>query len=227
MEEKKSYKADLEHWRPVFFVASMLGVTLLFVAILFIPFKSIGEMLENAFDDYSMELNLKEDEKDDMIAAAIPEQKRQQQETPRINKVEDAKEMVPEDIDPIQQQTEEETETEEEPPMTMYEESEEVRLMVEELPEYPGGMVELMKWLTATLQYPEKALKQRMQGRVMISFIVNKDGTLSDIKIVKSVGKPLDDEALRVVGLMPNWKPGLEKGRPCRTKVAIPIVFEI
>lgn len=84
-----------------------------------------------------------------------------------------------------------------------------------------------MKWLTAQLHYPDQALKQKLQGKVIISFIVNKDGSLSDLKLVQSAGKLLDDEALRVARLMPNWKPGIDKGKPCRSMIAIPIVFEI
>jgi protein TonB len=99
--------------------------------------------------------------------------------------------------------------------------------VVEELPQYPGGMVEFMKWLTATLKYPDRALKMKIRGKVMVSFIVNKDGSISDIKLVRSVHKLLDDEALRVIKMMPNWKPGLEKGKPCRSMIAIPVVFDI
>lgn len=98
---------------------------------------------------------------------------------------------------------------------------------MEQLPEYPGGMVEFMKWLTAMLKYPDAALKRKIEGKVMVSFIVNADGSISDIKLVKGAHKLLDDEALRVVRLMPKWKPGLEGGRPCRTMISIPIVFEI
>ena len=228
MEIKKSHKADLEHRRPLFFVASLLGVTLLFVGLLFVPFRNIGDIIDRAFDDYEMDLDLKE--KDDMISAALPQQQKveQQQEPTRYNKVDEATEIVEEPVDlpPVEEKTDAE-ETEEEPPINLNEDDEDVLKIVEELPEYPGGMVEFMKWLTATLKYPQKALKQKIKGKVMVSFIVNKDGTISDIKLVKSVHKLLDDEALRVIRMMPNWKPGLEKGKPCRSMIAIPVVFEI
>lgn len=227
MEVKKSHKADLEHRRPLFFVASLVGVTLLFVGVLFIPFCSIGEMLDEAFDDYAMDLDLKE--KDEMISAALPQQKKEEkQESTQLNKVDEAADIVEES--PVTAQDEEKTdeeETEEEPPINLNEDDEEVLKIVEELPEYPGGMVEFMKWLTANLKYPDKALKQKIKGKVMISFIVNKDGKVSDIKLVKSVNRLLDEEALRVAKLMPDWKPGIENGKPCRTMIAIPIVFEI
>ena len=229
MQEKKSYKADLEHRRPVFFVASLVGVTLFFIAILFIPFRSIGDLLDEAFDDYAMDLEI-DKEKDDMISAALPQEKKQmQEETTELNKVEETTEAAPEFIDPVQQQEEQKDveQTEEEPPINLNGDDEEVLRVVEELPQYPGGMVEFMKWLTAQLHYPDQALKQKLQGKVIISFIVNKDGSLSDLKLVQSAGKLLDDEALRVARLMPNWKPGIDKGKPCRSMIAIPIVFEI
>ena len=229
MQEKKSYKADLEHRRPVFFVASLVGVTLFFIAILFIPFRNIGDLLDEAFDDYTMDLELNK-EQDDMISAALPQEKKQKRdEVAQLNKVEETTESAPEFIDPVQQQEEQKDVelTEEEPPINLNGDDEEVLKVVEELPQYPGGMVEFMKWLTDQLHYPEQALKQKLQGKVIISFIVNKDGSLSDLKLVQSAGKLLDDEALRVARLMPNWKPGIDKGKPCRSMIAIPIVFEI
>ncbi|MBQ9560896.1 MAG: energy transducer TonB [Prevotella sp.] len=228
MEVKKSYKADLEHRRPMFFVASLVGVTLFFIAVLFIPYKSIGELLDEAFDDYTMDLDLKQ-EKDDMISAALPQQKEEPKIAEKLNKVEEAAEPVMEELTPApkEEKHEDVEETKEEPPINLNEDDEEVMKVVEELPQYPGGMVEFMKWLTATLKYPEQALKRKIEGKVIVSFIVNKDGTLSDIKLTKRVNKLLDDEALRVARMMPNWKPGIDKGKPCRSMIAIPIVFEI
>ncbi len=228
MEEKKSYKADLEHRRPMFLVASFIGVTLLFVAVLFIPYRNLADMLDEAFDDYAMDLDLKP-EKDDMISAALPQQKEQPKVAEKLNKVEETTEPMMEELTPPvpQEKQDDVEETKDEPPINLDEDKEEVLKIVEELPQYPGGMVEFMKWLTATLKYPEQALKRRIQGKVIVSFIVNKDGTLSDIKLSKSVNKLLDDEALRVARMMPNWKPGIDQGKPCRTMIAIPIVFEI
>ena len=228
MEEKKSYRADLEHRRPMFFVASFVGVTLLFVAVLFIPYRNLADMLDEAFDDYAMDLDIKP-EKDDMISAALPQQKEQPKVAEKLNKVEETTEPMMEELTlPAPQEKQENVEeTQEEPPINLNGDDEEVLKIVEELPQYPGGMVEFMKWLTATLKYPDQALKRRIQGKVIVSFIVNKDGTLSDIKLTKSVNKLLDEEALRVARMMPNWKPGVDQGKPCRTMIAIPIIFEI
>ena len=101
------------------------------------------------------------------------------------------------------------------------------RRIVQQMPEYPGGIVEFMKGLQRTLRYPPTAQQQGIQGSVMVSFIVNVDGTITEQKVVRGVNEELDAEALRVISNMPKWKPGLDKGKPCRTLFAIPIVFKL
>lgn len=98
---------------------------------------------------------------------------------------------------------------------------------VEELPEFPGGIVQFMKWLTRNLRYPVQAQKSKIQGKVVVSFIVNKDGSIASPKVVSSANPLLDREALRVIRMMPRWKPGTEKGRACRTMIAIPVNFKL
>ena len=232
MEEKKSYKADLEHRRPLVFAIALVAVTALFVGILFLPFKSLSDIGEELFDDYSMDLELKANDQDDMISAALPQPEVEKKEADQLNKVDDTPEMAPEQLEQPPRQADdeeakEEEKTDEEPPINLNGDDEEVLRIVEQLPEYPGGMVEFVKWLTATLKYPDDALRRRMQGKVMISFIVEKDGTLTGLKVIKSAGKIFDDEALRVARLMPQWKPGKADGKPCRSMIAIPIVFEM
>ena len=100
MEVKKSHKADLEHLRPWILIGSFLAVTLLFVGVLFIPFQSIGSMLENYFDDYSMDLDLKIDERENMISAAQKESEKKKVEPQKINKVDDVIEMKEEEPEP-------------------------------------------------------------------------------------------------------------------------------
>lgn len=99
--------------------------------------------------------------------------------------------------------------------------------IVEQLPEFPGGWVEMMKWLNKNLKYPTAALKKKIEGEVVVSFIINKDGTIDHIKVTKSADPLLDNEALRVVKMMPKWKPGIQNDKPCRTLFAIPVVFQI
>jgi protein TonB len=84
-----------------------------------------------------------------------------------------------------------------------------------------------MKWLTRNLKYPASAQQQKIEGRVVVSFIINKDGTTSDIKVTKSATPVLDREALRVIRMMPKWKAGEDHGKPCRTMMAIPVVFAL
>ncbi len=99
--------------------------------------------------------------------------------------------------------------------------------IVQQMPEFPGGGSAFIQWLTRQLRYPPLAQSQRIQGRVVVSFIVNKDGSIADIKLEKSVNALLDREALRVIRMMPRWKPGVHNNQPCRTMVAVPVVFKI
>lgn len=99
--------------------------------------------------------------------------------------------------------------------------------IVQQMPEFPGGGSAFIQWLTHQLRYPPLAQSQRIQGRVVVSFIVNKDGSIVDVKLEKSVNALLDREALRVIRMMPRWKPGVHNNQPCRTMVAVPVVFKI
>ena len=99
--------------------------------------------------------------------------------------------------------------------------------VVEKMPEFPGGIGELMKFLSMTVKYPEAAEKAGTQGRVIVSFIVEKDGSVSNAKVQKSVSEELDAEALRVVNAMPKWTPGKQKGQAVRVKYTIPISFRL
>ena len=99
--------------------------------------------------------------------------------------------------------------------------------VVEQMPEYPGGIQELMKFLSENVKYPVAAMKAGIQGRVVVQFIVEKDGTVTSGKVMKSVNEELDAEALRVVNAMPKWKPGMQKGQAVRVKYTIPITFRL
>ena len=99
--------------------------------------------------------------------------------------------------------------------------------IVEELPQYPGGAVEFMKWLTKNLRYPAVARNRKTQGKVVAVFYVEKDGSVTGIKITQSLSPECDREALRVLRMMPTWTPGIQNDKPCRTKVCIPIVFKL
>lgn len=99
--------------------------------------------------------------------------------------------------------------------------------IVEDLPQFPGGAVEFMKWLTKHLRYPNAARVQKVQGKVVAVFYVEKDGRITGIKVTQSLSPECDREAMRVLRMMPSWEPGIQNDKPCRTKVCIPIVFKL
>lgn len=99
--------------------------------------------------------------------------------------------------------------------------------VVEDLPKFPGGAVEFMKWLTKNLRYPALARTRKTQGSVVAVFYIEKDGSVTGINVVKSLSPECDREALRVLRMMPPWEPGIQHDQPCRTKVSIPIVFKL
>ena len=98
---------------------------------------------------------------------------------------------------------------------------------VEQMPEFPGGMPAMIEYLQNNLKYPKDAIKQQVGGRVMVMFVVETDGTLSNVRVAKKVFPSLDSEAVRVVKTMPKWKPGKEKGRPVRVNFTLPVVFSL
>ena len=103
----------------------------------------------------------------------------------------------------------------------------EVFQVVEEMPEFPGGMGECMKWLGQNIKYPADAKEKGVQGRVIVQFVVEKDGTIVNAKVVRGVDPDLDAEALRVVNQSPKWKPGKQKGEAVRVKYTLPIMFRL
>lgn len=102
-----------------------------------------------------------------------------------------------------------------------------VFVAVEKMAEFPGGMEELMKWLTNNIRYPEEAMKNDTQGRVIVKFIIEEDGKISNPTIVRGVSPELDKEALRVVSEMPTWTPGEVNGKPVASYFNLPIAFKL
>lgn len=102
-----------------------------------------------------------------------------------------------------------------------------VFVVVESQPEYPGGMGELIKFLSRNIKYPAAAQQARVQGKVIVEFLVGKDGSISDIKVKRSVNPELDAEAVRVIGLMPKWRPGEQRGKAVDVRYELPITFRL
>ncbi len=108
------------------------------------------------------------------------------------------------------------------------EEEEVVFVVVESMPEFPGGQQALFKYLSDNIKYPVIAQENGIQGRVICQFTVNKDGSIVDIEVVRSGGDPsLDKEAVRVIKTMPKWKPGKQRGKPVRVKFTVPVSFKL
>lgn len=99
--------------------------------------------------------------------------------------------------------------------------------VVDVMPEFPGGQNELLKYLARNIKYPEESVKNKEEGRVSLTFIVNKDGSISDVKVVRNATPALDAEAIRIVKSMPNWTPGKEKGKDVRVAYTVPVTFRL
>lgn len=98
---------------------------------------------------------------------------------------------------------------------------------VDELPQFPGGQLELYSFLAQNINYPADAVKSKQQGTVRVGFVVNTDGCICEIKVVSGVCESLDSEAVRVMTTMPKWTPGKVKGKAVRTKFNIPVTFRL
>lgn len=104
---------------------------------------------------------------------------------------------------------------------------EEIFAVVEEMPSFPGGDAALMSYISKNIKYPSIATENGIQGRVICTFVINRDGKVTNAEVIRSVDPSLDKEALRVINNMPAWKPGKQRGKPVRVKYTLPIVFRL
>ena len=100
-------------------------------------------------------------------------------------------------------------------------------IFAEQMPEFPGGTASLNKWLSRNINYPETAVNLGLHGRVYLNFVVDKNGSISDIKVTRGVDEILDKEAIRVISEMPKWKPGRQNGQPVKVAYNIYISFQL
>ena len=107
------------------------------------------------------------------------------------------------------------------------EENDTIMDIIEIMPEYPGGEEARMKFIVENIEYPEIAREQNVQGTVYVSFIVEKDGSLTNIKILRGIGSACDKEVIRIVNKMPNWKAGTQRGKAVRVKFNMPVKFQL
>ena len=103
--------------------------------------------------------------------------------------------------------------------------SDQIFTEVDEMPKFPNGDDALIRFLTENLKYPQDARDERIEGTVFVTFVVEKDGSVTDVRILRSVVSSLDEESIRVVKAMPKWKPGVIKGEPVRAQFTLPLRF--
>lgn len=229
METKKSREADLEGRRVESF---LLGVILV-LALGFVALEwntgADGWTFFEADDELEAELELSPLKREqDEVPMMIPEEQQvEQPKSEELNIVDETVEQEMVEMPPVEDVIEKpEKMAEEEKPQVvdMYDEPVDFRV-VEELPQFPGGASEFMKWLTHNLKYPPSAQQRKVKGRVVAQFIVNTDGTVTDLELKERLDVACDQEVLRVLRMMPRWQAGLMNAKPCRTKVCIPVVF--
>lgn len=107
------------------------------------------------------------------------------------------------------------------------ESSQQIFVIVEEMPDFPGGQSALLQYLKKSIKYPVIAQENGIQGRVTCTFVVEKDGSVTDVQVARGVEPSLDREAIRVINAMPKWKPGKQRGKPVRVKYTLPVTFRL
>lgn len=225
MEEKKSPKANLENRKLMFMQIGM--VISLLIAWLAFEHKSydrreIDESLLNrevVIDEEMVEITKQEEQKPQPVE--VPKQTTQLEiveddvevEDIEINAEVDQTEVLEEYV-PVEVEEEEVSETE-------------VFTIVEEMPAYPGGDAKLYEYLGKNIKYPQIARESGIQGRVFVNFVVEPDGSVSNVKVMRGIGGGCDEEAVRVIKTMPKWKPGKQRGKAVRVTYTIPVVFKL
>ncbi|MBO4561874.1 MAG: energy transducer TonB [Bacteroidaceae bacterium] len=227
MEIKKSEKADLERGKST----SLLIGFVMALAVMFVALEWTQREVEDDSDLYAVvDIHME----DMMVPITMPEKKTVPPPPAAVSKAEII-EIVEDDADieeDIMVSPEDNVEwvdidndvdiiVEEEP------EEPEVFMVVEDMPEFPGGTAALMQYLQKNIKYPAICRENNIQGRVLVTFIVNKDGAVVEPEVVKSVNPSLDKEALRVISTMPKWKPGSQRGKPVRVKYTVPVNFRL
>ena len=227
MEIKKSPKADLEGKKLTF---TLIGLVLtLFVVWRVFEYKSYDKQ---TVDNLQTKVEVIEEE---MVEITKQEQPKVQPPQPKpqvtqIQVVEDDVEVEDEiDINAEVDQDEVIEEYEFTPPEIEEEEIVEAEIfkVVEEMPEFPGGAAKMMEYIQKNIKYPMMARESDIQGRVFVSFVVEPDGSITNVAVLRGIGGGCDEEALRVVQSMPNWKPGKQRGSAVRCSFTVPIVFKL
>jgi protein TonB len=229
MEIKKSSKADLEKTKSTgLLMGLVVGLAVLFVG----------------FEWGQKDLNISQNEgiadiivEDDIVMTTQNEPPPPPPPPPPIQEIAEVLNIVEDDatIDQVDILSSEDNQKDAQvqiyaPPAVVEEEEEDsqhIFQVVEKMPEFPGGQTAMLSFIQKALKYPVVAAENGIQGRVTCSFVVNKDGTIVDIEVVRGIDASLDKEAQRVISTMPKWQPGEQRGKPVRVKYTIPINFRL
>ena len=228
MEIKKSPKADLEGKKSTW---TLVGFVLILAA-MFVAFEWTERDVVITADSGIVEVAFEEE----MVPITEQEEPKQAPPPPEAPKVEEVLQIAENDAD-VEESTIQSSEASENqaveikyvPEVVEEEEVEEQQIfqVVEEMPEFPGGMAECLKFLSQNIRYPAISQENGVQGRVIVQFVVNQDGSIVDPVVVRSVDPYLDKEALRVISMMPKWKPGKQRGKAVRVKYTVPVTFKL
>ena len=227
MEIKKSPKADLENKKTT----NLLIGAILTLSVLFIGFEWSERDKQVATDTGLTEIVFEEE----IIPITEQEQPKQAPPPPEAPKVEEVLEIMDNDskVEESTIQASDDTQAAVEVKYTPVEveeeevEEEQIFQIVEEAASFPGGIGECMKWLGKNIKYPTISQEYGVQGRVIVQFVINRDGSIVDAKVVRGVDPYLDKEALRVVNQMPKWSPGKQRGKAVRCQFTLPVQFRL
>ena len=237
MEQKKLPNVDLDQRRTTgFLLGLILVLSLMYVAFEFNMSEALGFDPADLLDDKE-EAELAPLFKPEQQLVMLAPEEQQSAPAEKLNIVEEDVELQPEELktdnnddNTIDEKKLEEILNETEdiaPPEINPRDNPEQFRIVSDMPQFPGGAVAFLKWLNANLKYPAAAQSAKVEGKVVAQFLVNEDGSITDIKLTKKLHPQCDREALRVLKMMPRWTPGIENDKPCRTRVCIPIVFKL
>ena len=222
-DKRKSAKADLESKKTLFIE---IGMVIALAAVLFaFEWKSYEKI------ELSLATRVADDTPEEMIEITQhekpPPPPAPPQQTTIIEIVEDDMEI--EDEIEIDVEADQETEVQDYVPVEEEEEEEEAQIftVVESMPDFPGGDEARIKYLNENIKYPQMARESGIQGRVFVTFVVEKDGSVTDVRVLRGIGGGCDEEAIRVIKNMPKWDAGKQRGKPVRVQFNMPILFKL
>ena len=227
MEEKKTPRANLENKKLMFIqIGAIISLLIAWAAFEYKNYDNeknelVGLSKNVVIEEEMMEITKQEEPKPEQIE--VPKQ------TTQIEIVEDdvevddieinaevAQDEVIETYTPVEVDVEEEEVVEQE-----------IFQIVEEMPSFPGGDQKMMEYVAKNIKYPQIARETGVQGKVFVNFVVEPDGSVSNVKILRGIGGGCDEEAMRVVKSMPKWKPGKQRGKPVRVSYNLPVNFKL